>query len=1060
MRKNIRLKQFFLLFSLTSIFALSALTISLVAFKQAHNEVLHIEDHQHKALNLVSELHYETLKLKQFVRTYVNTGEFRYLNYYFDILDIRQGVKPAPTNYYSAGYWEKVLIGAIAHQLPAQAKQNSIQRQMVLQGFTDAELSAYNDFLAISQRMQAIEKIAFAATQGLYDVKHQTFISDGKPDLNYAKNSIHDQPYNQLTAQLEDAINNLNSKVTERTQHTINQATSKLDFYIYLTLSIIALNLLWTFFALHQMFKYVLKPIANLFTIATELTLGNYGIHSQLTSPSSAHGFYEITTLNTSFKHMAQAVEQDINLRQQTQHKLEEASLAKTMFLANMSHEIRTPMNAIIGMTYLALKTQLTPRQQDYIEKTHHAAKALLGIINDILDFSKIESGKLELEQSSFVLEEVFARALIINQMRAAEKHLNLIFTMPELTLIGAQGTFIGDALRLEQILINLLSNAIKFTDHGFINVTVAIAQQTDSHTVLSIQIRDTGIGMTAEQVAGLFQEFTQADSSTTRKYGGTGLGLTISKKFIELMHGQINVESTPNVGSTFTFTIRLGNSTAPKPQLRVFTTLHNWHLVIIDAHQETQQALTTLLSTLGINNKSHRLTTTENINTAFSLISAPHTCQEPGTLLFINEEYLQQDGTAQFCAQLNSLKQALRPYLVIISADQNKRQDSTYQHLYYLNKPITPSALHSLLYQIAFPELISLATQTTPENTVNLQGMRVLVVEDNPINQQIAIELLNDKGIHVTLANNGQEAIEHLDNHTNNAFDAVLMDIQMPILDGYEATRKIRSNPIFQKLPIIAMTAHAMLSELERCQAIGMQNHISKPIEPHLLYSVLSTYYHNATPLDLAQPQTSTMSLPDIAELDCESGLRRCGNKTERYVWILKKFYQDYADVDTQIETAMQHGDTKLAHRLAHSCKGLLGTMGVSQHLEEYAEQLEQALATSAPNWQSSLQKFSTAFTPLRQQLHHYFLTSTEQRTPHAPLALIGTLPNWWDDYLNYLTTGNIKAIELWESRHNELGLLIPETIQQQISAAFDDFDLDTAKNLSHHALSLQALD
>jgi len=261
MRKNIRLKRFFLLFSLTSIFALSALTISLVAIRQAHNEVLHIEDHQHKALNLVSELHYETLKLKQFVRTYVNTGEFRYLNYYFDILDIRQGVKPTPMNYHLAGYWEKVLIGAIAHQLPRHATPNSIQYQMGLQGFTDAELSAYNDFLAISQGMQVIEKIAFAATQGLYDVKHQTFISEGKPDLNYAKNIIHDQPYNQLTAQLEDAINNLNNKVTERTQHTINQATSKLDFYIYLTLSIIALNLLWTFLPYIKCLNTCLSPL-------------------------------------------------------------------------------------------------------------------------------------------------------------------------------------------------------------------------------------------------------------------------------------------------------------------------------------------------------------------------------------------------------------------------------------------------------------------------------------------------------------------------------------------------------------------------------------------------------------------------------------------------------------------------------------------------------------------------------------------------------------------------------------------------------------------------------
>jgi two-component system sensor histidine kinase/response regulator len=568
----------------------------------------------------------------------------------------------------------------------------------------------------------------------------------------------------------------------------------------------------------------------------------------------------------------------------------EDATQAKSMFLANMSHEIRTPMNAVIGLSHLALQTRLDARQRDYVAKIHRAGTSLLGLINDILDFSKVEAGKMDLEAAPFRLAEVLDGVQTLLGQKAADKGLSLeIVVEPEVP-----PALVGDSLRLGQVLTNLASNAVKFTDRGSIAISVRKTDSSKHRARLGFEVRDQGIGMTPEQAGRLFQAFTQADGSTTRKYGGTGLGLTICKRLVELMGGTIGVRSEPGKGSTFFFDVELG------------------------------------------------------------------------------------------------------------VADES---------------------------QLA---------ETGAQGEVRLEGARLLLAEDDAVNQQIAIELLEGAGASVTVAQNGREALEKLEGGTAaGSFHAVLMDMHMPEMDGFEATQRIRADKRFDAVPVIAMTASATTEERDRCKACGMVDHVAKPVDPPRLFATVAKWI----PAGLSQAGSGRVAqagaIPAIPGLDTASGLRRVGGNAELYVKLLRQFADNQAGAAAELRAAAAGGDWKRAERAAHTIKGVAGNLGFTA-LQAAAGTLEAELGQKRLA-QEALAKtegfLSQAIDAIRAMHSKEAAPATEPASPEKAAALA-----------RLLAAGDGEAIEYLDANGGALRGFFTASGYAALEKAVQDYDFDGA--------------
>jgi two-component system, sensor histidine kinase and response regulator len=708
------------------------------------------------------------------------------------------------------------------------------------------------------------------------------------------------------------------------------------------------------------------------------------------------------------------------------------ANRAKSDFLANMSHEIRTPMNAVIGLSHLALKTPLNAKQHDYISKVHNAGTSLLAIINGILDFSKIEAGKLDIETTDFRLEDVIGSVTAVTAQKVHDKGLEFLVdmasTLPE--------QLRGDPLRLGQILTNLVNNATKFTERGEIRLRIELLEQTGEKVQLKFSVRDTGIGVTREQAAKLFQPFSQADMSTTRKHGGTGLGLTICRRLVELMGGHIWLESEPGAGSTVWFTLWLGIGQAAGRGKRVPGQFQNLRVLVVDDNAAAREILVESLDSLA--DYVHAVSSGPEALAAIKERDG----DAPYDVVFMDYRMPGMDGLEAARLIKNETSLQKQPAVIIVTAFGREEVREQAERLHvdgFLIKPITKSVLLDSLVNVFAASTPESGAAAATEESPQLEGMRVFLTEDNEINQQIAVELLEGAGASVEVANNGREAVEKLLQEPAT-YDVVLMDLQMPEMDGYQATARIRSDPRCANLPIIAMTAHATLEEKRRCLDAGMNDHVSKPIDPALLFETLGRYHKRAENLAVTAitksqqteiPAADIGDLPSVEGLDTLDGLRRVGGNQKLYLNLLRKFVDQQGQAPAQIAEALARNEESVAERVAHTVRGLAGSLG-SRMVQQVAARLEQAIASRAPSAKFTpiLQEFSSVLHDFIRRLHAALppvMTDPAPTTAAAPLDP-AQVTRVVQEMIGHLNTFDPAAEECLEANQDVFRALLPD--------------------------------
>ncbi|MFQ2242409.1 PAS domain S-box protein [Aeromonas dhakensis] len=707
------------------------------------------------------------------------------------------------------------------------------------------------------------------------------------------------------------------------------------------------------------------------------------------------------------------------------------ASQTKSSFLANMSHEIRTPLNAVLGMLQLIQYTELTARQLDYVVKAHSAANSLLGLLNDILDYSKIEASKLQLDLHPFDIELLMRDLAIVLDGNQRQKEIEVMFDIdPHLPNL-----LIGDSMRLQQVLTNLAGNALKFTIKGQVVITMALLARHEQTVTIRVAVTDSGIGISAHQLERIFESFTQAEASTTRRFGGSGLGLVICKRLLKLMGAELRVESEPGRGSRFWFDITLAQAAPQSLKEACPDMAPPPYILVVDDSELAAELLQRTLLQLG-----WQAELVHSGAEAVRRVGEARALGRPFDIVLMDWSMPGMDGLNAAAQIRQQAGQDPAPGVIMVTAYGHEvftesHQSGATPFVSLLTKPVTPKQLAEAIYQALNGQ--DVAPALPAQHTRRLSGLTLLVVEDNLLNRQVACELLSCEGARVLLAECGRDGVAMVLQQAPS-FDAVLIDMQMPDIDGLEATRQIRAHPQFANLPIIAMTANASEADRQLCLAAGMNEHVGKPIALEQLVSTLLAQLGKAGQPALAQPPSPAAS---EALLEAESVIRqRFDNDIELLQRILGLFGPDMAEQLEALHQAIAAGQVTEACRILHAIKGSASTMGacrlatLAKAQEQallHADQSQAAALLADAGWQQLLEE--TVRLSL-ESLDKTFAPPPDTTAPPADDAL--SLAEWREAMQRILTLledGNLAAVELTEA-------LAPKT-PPQLHAAFHQF-------------------